>query len=147
MNDYLELIKPKFKHLFGEKVIEPDNTKQILTWNQYVFKKGSIISGAGWTEIGVGFYFDSAPYLYVWLLWDGKNEKHKKLAKCVNAKDYLSQNADFEIEDEYFDFSKPISDFLSDDKMGESIEKWYDDKFGLIRKFIDETPDLGWFLE
>ncbi len=147
MNDYLELIKPKFKQRFGEKIKEPDNAKQILNENQYVFNKGNVMKGSGGTEIGVGFYFDTAPYLFVWVYWDGKNSNHENLIKCVNETDVLVKDEGFEINEDYFAFLKPVSDFLSDDKMSESIEKWYDDKFGLIRKFIDETPDLGWALE
>lgn len=147
MHDYLELIKPKFKDFFGEKIIHPDNAKQIKNHKRYVFWKGNLFGGNGWAEIGVGFYFDPEPYLYTWLWSDGKNEKHDQLNKLLNQKDYIKRDSEADINDGWLEFSRQISDFLSDGKMTESIEIWYYDKFKVIRQFIDETSELEWVFE
>jgi len=146
MNDYLELVKPRFKELLGEKISQPDNAKQIQNNKRYVFIKGKLLDGNGYTEIGIGFRFYPNPQLYTWLWSDGKNEKHEQLNKLLSQKDYITRDSEKRMEDGLLEFSRPLSDFLSDEKMTESIEKWYYDKLGVLRQFIDDTSELKWLV-
>lgn len=142
MNDCLELIKPKFKKIFGNKITEPDNIKQISTKHRYIFYKLNVFSEGGWNEIGVGFSFTPKPCLTAWMLCDKKNNKYNEFNRIINEKRYLKV-----LGDGCFGFSKPISDFLSDEKMFQSIEKWFIEKLNIIKQFTQETPELDWHLD
>ena len=144
LDEYIDYIKPKFCRFFGDGNIKQSN--QIKQQSRYAFVKGSVCACDGWVEIGAGFHFEPSVTVIVWVWSDTKNENYERFNQLFLEKDYIKDESGFYYEDEYFDFSKPISDFLSSERMHEAIEAWYVSKFKIIKQFIDETPELKWNL-
>ncbi len=144
LDEYIDYIKPKFHRFFGEDKIK--QSKQLKLQSRYGFLKGSVCACDGWVEIGAGFHFEPTPTIYTWVWTDRKNENYVRFNQLFLEKDYIKKEPGFYSEDEYFDFSKPISDFLSSERMYEAIEKWYVSKFKVIKRFADDTPELKWNL-
>ena len=144
LDDYIDYLKPKFCGFFGEDNIKQSNS--IRRNSRYSFVKGSVCDSEGWVEIGAGFHFEPTPTIFTWVWTDRKNENYVRFNQLLLEKDYIKNEPGFDFEDEYFDFSKPISDFLSSERMYEDIEKWYVSKFEVIKQFVKDTPELKWNL-
>ncbi len=142
LDEYLDFIKPKFYKFFGESNVKQSHS--IKNNHSYDFSKGSVCSGDGWVEIGTGFHFQPIPSIYVWVWTNKKYKNYDRFNQLFLEKDYIKNETGFSHEDGYFDFSKPVSDFLSSKKMYEVIEKWYISKFEIIKRFIKDTPELKW---
>jgi hypothetical protein len=142
LDSFLERIQPNFKELFG-KFSSPDNTSQMRKYNRYVFYKPNVLGSEKaekWSEIGVGFKFDQTPQAFVWI-WIQNG--HPQLARF---NEYLSEHKDlFDLHDSNsLSFSADLMSFMGKKESLVELQNWYQEKFRVLKGFMDQTKDLGW---
>lgn len=142
LDSFLERIKPLFAKTFG-KYSSPDNSSQMRKHNRYVFIKTNVFGSEKVNEIGVGFKFEGEPQAYIWI-WTSPNNSKSSLFN-----EYL-KNSKIEFDwtgKDFCCFNTNLVSFIGQEHSIPKLIKWYEDKFLLLKQFIDETPDLKWKLE
>jgi len=135
MNVYLDKIKPRFTELFGS-INNSKSSTQLLNYNRQVIRIQPIF-GTGYSELGTGFDFNDTPKLFVWM-WVDENcsDYHKFIHMKVPDGVFHNEN--------YIEFGKPLSDFISSENMEQDIEKWFEKAFGVFIEIIQNNPEVKW---
>lgn len=139
LDDILERIKPAFISNFGS-VGKSDNSSQMRNWGRYVFMKTGVFGKGPNNQIGVGFYLNEIPTLSIWI-WTPKGNSKRDTFNTTIEKNKSTFST---VSTDHCDFKEGMSKFLASDNPVEDIEKWFVDKFTILGKFVDDTPELEW---
>ncbi|QJD95983.1 hypothetical protein HH214_08880 [Mucilaginibacter robiniae] len=140
MDRYLAKLRPLFRQFFPlAKIKDSNNLHQLTNKSRFVFHAESIF-GEGYAELGVGFDFEETVQLKVWIWVNDKNSSFKLFQQALKSTE-LANNGE-----SWLGLYKPLSDFVSAERMEEQIEAWFAESFAAVKRFSEVHPELNWHL-
>ncbi|GAI13700.1 unnamed protein product, partial [marine sediment metagenome] len=139
LDEFLDRLKPAFISSFG-KHSKAENISQMRNHGRYIFYKGKVFGEGSGNEIGVGFNLEDKPLVYVWIWTSKGNSKTETFNELVKKNSSIFSTT----EKDYCSITQDLSSFLAYENPAEEIEKWFLEKFNILRKFINDTPELEW---
>jgi len=137
---YLQRLRPVFGRYFdASRIKDSKNLGQIKNHSRYVFHTDNIF-GEGYAELGAGFYFEDAPRLKVWIWISDKHNKRAAFKTALHQTELLNNG------ETWLGVQKPLSDFISAERMDEQIETWFAEAFQTIKTFKNSHPELQWHI-
>ena len=137
---YLQRIRRIFvQHFDPSKIKDSKNLDQIRNRSRYIFHS-EYIFGDGYAELGAGFDLSDTPKLKVWIWISDKHTKKAEFKAAMSGIELL------QADNTWLGANKPLSDFISADRMDEKIEAWFAETFQKFHDFKINHPELDWHI-